>query len=150
MEKIGLFFKDKRRKKRIKATEIADALNLSKTQISRYETERNTPPIPIIIKISKMLEFNINEIYPTENNTKTDGKNLGEKIKTLRDEKKLTQQELAKNIKTTTAKIGNYERNESYPTIYTLIDIAIALDTSLENLLENEIRECTTKALILF
>lgn len=150
MKKIGLFLKEKRQKKRIKAAEIADALNLSKTQISRYETNRSTPPLQIIIELSKMLEFNINEIYPTENNTKTGGKNLGEKIKTLRDEKKLTQQELAENVNKSNAQISLYEKNEAYPKIYTLIDIAIALDTSLENLLENEIRECTTKALILF
>ncbi|MFP5527733.1 helix-turn-helix domain-containing protein [Peptococcus simiae] len=150
MKKISQFIKEKRQKKRFKATEIAEALNLSSTQVSRYETDRSIPPIEIIIKLSKLLDFSLNELYITPNTAITPGKNLGEKIRNIREKKKLTQEELGKLTNKKPHQIGSYERSESQPNIYTLIEICKILDTSLENLLENEINKCATKKLILF
>lgn len=150
MIKIGNFLKNKRQKKRFKATEIAEALNLSSTQISRYETDRSIPPIEIIIKLSKLLDFRLNELYITKNTTITPGTNLGEKIRNIREKKGIIQSDLAKKINKSSTQVSFYENNESLPNIYTLIEICEILDTSLENLLENEIKSCTAKKLILF
>lgn len=59
---------------------------------------------------------------------------IGKKISSLRWAKRLTQEELAKRIGTTTAAIGNYEAGIRVPKDSLKIAIAKELDASVEEI----------------
>lgn len=63
---------------------------------------------------------------------------LGEKIKKAREEKQLSQEELAKIIGLSKSEICRYERGTRYPPISTLIKLSNHLKKSIEDLLEAE------------
>ncbi len=58
------------------------------------------------------------------------------KMKEIRKTKGITQESLAKSIGSSQAKISNYERGEIPPTLDKLVEIAAALDVSLDELVE--------------
>ena len=60
---------------------------------------------------------------------------FGKKIATLRKNKKLSQSELAKELKTSTSVIGRYERDEMTPSIDAAKKIAKILSTTVGYLL---------------
>lgn len=63
---------------------------------------------------------------------------LGQKIACLRKEKKLSQEELAEKLDVSRQAISKWERNESLPDVYNLVNIADALDVSLDLLIHKE------------
>ena len=50
--------------------------------------------------------------------------NIGENIRTIRENKNMTQTQLAEKVGTTQSQIGKYERNEQDMTVYRLVEIA--------------------------
>ncbi len=62
---------------------------------------------------------------------------IGKNIKKLREEKGLTQEELAFFIDSARNYVGCIERGEKHPSIKTLYKIAIALDTKINKILIN-------------
>ncbi|MFV0502550.1 MAG: helix-turn-helix domain-containing protein [Lachnospirales bacterium] len=67
--------------------------------------------------------------------------NIGEKIKTLRIQRSLTQEELANRCELTKGFISQLERDLTSPSIATLVDILESLGTSLQSFfsdIENE------------
>jgi len=60
---------------------------------------------------------------------------FGKKMAALRKEKKISQQELAKMLNTSTSVIGRYERDEMTPSIEAAKKIAKILDTTVGYLL---------------
>lgn len=64
-------------------------------------------------------------------------KDLGQKISALRKTKNLSQEELAEKLGVSRQAISKWERNESLPDVYNLVNIADALEVSLD-LLINE------------
>jgi len=60
---------------------------------------------------------------------------FGKKMAALRKEKKISQSELAKMIKTSTSVIGRYERDEMTPSVEAAKKIAKILDTTVGYLL---------------
>ncbi|NOU99788.1 helix-turn-helix domain-containing protein [Paenibacillus planticolens] len=72
--------------------------------------------------------------------------NIGEKIRILRLQKGLSQEQLALHAGLNTSYLGQVERGEKNPTIKTLDKIACGLDTSIENLIAgSEQRNGTSK-----
>jgi transcriptional regulator with XRE-family HTH domain len=61
---------------------------------------------------------------------------IGERIKELRVQKKLTQSDLAKLVKLTYIQIGRYEGNKSNPSADVLQRLASALDTTTDFLMK--------------
>ncbi|HRQ49991.1 MAG TPA: helix-turn-helix transcriptional regulator [Agriterribacter sp.] len=59
---------------------------------------------------------------------------FGKKLRECREDKGLSQQELAKTLKTSHSVIGRYERNEVLPSIEIAAKIANALEVSLDYL----------------
>lgn len=69
---------------------------------------------------------------------------IGKRIKEYREEKNMTQQELADRVGVTWEMISRYERNESKP-FYKLEEIAKALNISIDKLLhDNNNSNCIT------
>ncbi|CAB1242374.1 Transcriptional regulator [Clostridiaceae bacterium BL-3] len=62
---------------------------------------------------------------------------FGEKLKKLRTDKNMTQQELAKILKISSSTIGMYEQNRRSPDIETLKKIAQHFNVSVDYLLDN-------------
>ncbi|MFT0800331.1 helix-turn-helix transcriptional regulator [Bacillus swezeyi] len=60
---------------------------------------------------------------------------LSKRLKSVRKTKGLTQEELAKRVKTTKGTISNYENGHSTPSNEMLKDLADALDTTTDYLL---------------
>ncbi|WP_353856468.1 helix-turn-helix transcriptional regulator [Bacillus sp. Bos-x628] len=60
---------------------------------------------------------------------------LSKRLKSVRKNKGLTQEELAKRVKTTKGTISNYENGHSTPSNEMLKDLADALDTTTDYLL---------------
>lgn len=50
--------------------------------------------------------------------------NIGENIRTIRENKNMTQTQLAEKVGTTQSQIGKYERNEQDMTVLRLVEIA--------------------------
>lgn len=62
--------------------------------------------------------------------------NLGKRLRYLRLQKNLTQQQLGKIINISTSTIGMYERGEREPSYRTLIDLASYFQVSIDYLLD--------------
>jgi transcriptional regulator with XRE-family HTH domain len=68
-------------------------------------------------------------------------KSLGERIRRLRNEKGISQEELANEADIPLSQIGRIERGETNPTISSLYVISQALDIELKNLVDIKIRK---------
>ncbi|MGO3652701.1 helix-turn-helix domain-containing protein [Vagococcus sp.] len=64
---------------------------------------------------------------------------IGEKIKTLRQEKKLTQKELAEKLNVSGQAISNWERGKGYPDISNIIQLSDLFNVSLDTLIKEDI-----------
>ena len=72
-------------------------------------------------------------------------KNIGDNLKTIRIQKKMTLQELSQRAKVSKSQLSQIERNASVPTVTKLIDIAQALNVTIYSLFpENKSAEGTT------
>ena len=61
--------------------------------------------------------------------------NIGENIKRLRREKKITQEQIADYLSISVASVSKWERNETYPDITNLIPLAHYFNVTLDELL---------------
>ena len=136
---IGQYLQKNRLKNGIQSKELAQKIDVSKTQISRYETDRSTPPIKKLIEIKPILNLNLNDLNNIKREKTVKGKNLGEKLKNIRLENNLTQDEFANVFNLTKYKIHSYENGIAIPNINTLIEISNKYKIPIETLLENEI-----------
>lgn len=69
---------------------------------------------------------------------------VGKNIRSLREEKHLTQDDLAERLHVTRQAISNWETEKSQPDINTLQKIAQILEVSVEEIIYGEKREITT------
>lgn len=63
---------------------------------------------------------------------------LGERLKALREERKLTQEKLGKALGLSPSAIGMYEQNRRIPDLYTLQQIATFFNVSIDHLVRCE------------
>ena len=73
---------------------------------------------------------------------------IGNKIIELRKSKKWSQEDLAKQIKSSRIMIGKYERNDNAPSLEVIIKLAKALDVSVDYLLGESIHTSYDKGTI--
>lgn len=66
---------------------------------------------------------------------------FSEKLKTLRTEANLTQNDLAQKLVISRQAVSNYEQGRSYPSIDILVEICRVFNTSLDDLLSSGIRK---------
>lgn len=64
---------------------------------------------------------------------------IGDKIKLLRTENQLTQNDLAKKLNVSSQAISNWERHKGYPDIDNIINISDMFDVSLDELIKDDI-----------
>lgn len=63
-------------------------------------------------------------------------KNIGNRVKSLRSTRKMTQALLAEKIGVSTEAVSNIERGINYPSFDTLVRIAVALDCTLADIVD--------------
>ena len=121
--------KEIRENNEISQRQIVKELNISKSTYSRWETEEQIIPLTILNDFCN--RFNVSMDYVmklsntnkiTNNIDKLDRKLIGTKIKQIRKENNLTQEELAGFLNTTHSTISAYESGK------TLILTAFALE----------------------
>jgi len=67
---------------------------------------------------------------------------MGQRIKWLREQKRLTQEQLAEVIDMSNNYISNIENNRSIPSLETLVKICNALDTTPDYILLDSVYAC--------
>ena len=72
-------------------------------------------------------------------------KNIGELISSLRKEKGMTQNDLAKKMNVTDKAVSKWERNLSYPDVNSISKLAEILETTVEELLNAQSKKENNK-----
>ncbi len=105
-----------RESKKIIQTDIANILNISKSQYCIYETERVTIPIKHLITLINYFNVSLDYIFEFTNTKQYKNINrdinkdaISKRLKEFRKENKLTQTDLAKILNTTFSTISSYE-----------------------------------------
>ena len=131
----------------IKSKDLAEKLNISGAQMSRIETGKSQTTIENIITISYLTGTSIDQLLGFDTpNKKSPGNSLAEKMKILRWRNHIYQEDLAKQICSTTQQISRYETERAAPPIDKIVMMCQVFNTSPTDLLENEIAK--TLALI--
>ena len=119
--------------------ELADKLNVSKSTYARWETGEKIIPLSHLIDLCNLSNSSLdyalgltNSKEKRKNSLKINYKNIGSKIKQLREQKKLTQEEFAKSINTTQSVISEYENGLSPIQTAFLYNICIKYEVSAD------------------
>ena len=137
----GMRLKEIRLENNKSQDEIASVLEIDRSTYSHYETEYQIIPIKHLIMFCNYLNISIDYILNLSNekiknsNLTLSAKDIGQKLKEIRKEKKLTQNKLASILNTNQSVIANYERGRNIiatPFLYTL---CLKYNISAEDLL---------------
>ena len=124
--------------------DICQALGISYFTVSDWVNGKKYPRMDKIELLANYFGIQKSDLIELKApaSTKGDGiivENFGERMKSIREAKKLTQEKLARNIGVSASTIGMYEQNRREPDLETLKKIAKILNTSLDYLLNLEI-----------
>lgn len=124
---------------------LAKELNISRSCISMIEIGKNEPTATTLtayadffkISIDELLERDISTTHQSVTVSPSSSLNLhtGKILKELRQEKGLSQSEVAKAIKTSQRNIGRWENNENEPTASFISKLSKFFDVSADYIL---------------
>lgn len=136
---IGENIKKYRIRKGLTQSELAARCGISKNSIGNYETNKRDATTPMLEKIASALDLSTWELMVDEDEKK-DTVSIGEKIKTLRKSRGLTQAELATLCGLSRNSIYYYENNSisTLPNTANIEKIASALGVSTWELMANK------------
>ena len=129
-----------RKKNGLSQEQLGEKVNVTRQTISNWELEETAPNPEQLKLLSKELNISIDEL-------------LGNNIKKFRNLKKMTQDELADLLGTTSKSISRWEQDITYPDITMLPIIANVFNITVDELLgverikqEEYVKEITYKA----
>ena len=122
--------------------EVASALGVERTVISKYETGAIPPSSEKIEKLSTIL--NTSFVIGLHDEELFYELNIGERIKELRLSAGLTQAQLAQKSGLAVGTIHQYENNKRVPTVFSLKKISDALNTQVNMFFEGSIDDNST------
>lgn len=105
--------------------ELAEKLGISAVGVAQWENGLRCPKIETLKRIADALEMPIGSFLPSMGF----GESIGNRIKTVRENSKMTQAALAKKMDVTPQTVSQYERNEIVPKPVTIKKFAEALGT---------------------
>lgn len=114
--------------------ELANQLGLSQQTISLYESGKRQPDYETLKDIANYFDVTTDFLLGIEKNDEGTEK-FAYRLKELRNEKEMTQQELATKLNLGRTAIANYETGRTSPDIKTLRKMAIIFETSTDYLL---------------
>ena len=112
---LGDKIKALRKEKKLTQDDLANILNVHKTNVSKWERNKYKPSIDILANIADYFQVSVDYLIDNEPAIL-----LGEKLKDLRKTKGLTLKEVADNIGLGESTISLYENNNRRPDYVTL------------------------------
>ena len=109
--RFGTILKKLREDNNLSQEELGEIVGVSDKTISSWEINRTEPKMEIIKLLASYFEVTIDYLINGDNNPHENEISLGHKIKTLRKEKGLTQEELGKLIGVQKSAVAKYENN---------------------------------------
>ncbi len=120
---------------------LAKKLNVSKSCYSQYEQEKDTMPLKHLITVVNTLNvsldfiFELNDSLQYDTNHDVNLKLSGLRLKELRKNNHLTQEELAKKLNIAKSMIGAYEHGEYFISTHALYALCKKFNISADYLL---------------
>ena len=133
-----------RKSNKMTIKELAAKSGVSEISIRSYENNKRNPKYETLEKIADVLGIPVSEILGYKLQGQCDNLralSLGERIRTIRKNKKITLKELGVMIGVSEQAIGQYERGERELKFKTLLLIAKALGVPVSELLNEECEE---------
>lgn len=130
-----------RKSNKMTIKELAAKSGVSEISIRSYENNKRNPKYETLEKIADVLGIPVSEILGYKSQGQCDNLralSLGERIRTIRKNKKITLKELGVMIGVSEQAIGQYERGERELKFKTLLLIAKALGVPVSELLNEE------------
>lgn len=131
-----------REKNNLTQQNIANKLNIAKARYCQYENEYEIIPLKHLITISDFYQTSIDYIFSFSNNEhyKEEKTNInqfksGERLKEIRKENKLTQENLANKLNVARSIISKYEKGEFLIATHTLYTLCKYFNISADYLL---------------
>lgn len=136
---MAVRFKMIREKKDLTQKSIADVLGISKTNYNYFENEERIIPLKHLNNYCNIFEVSMDYIFKLSN-ANVVSKNcvtlnrilVGERIREVRKNKKLTQKQLAKLLNTSQSTISSYENGETLILTSFLYELCKRLDVSMD------------------
>lgn len=130
---LGDKIKALRKEKKLTQDDLANILNVHKTNVSKWERNKYKPSIDILANIADYFQVSVDYLIDNEPAIL-----LGEKLKDLRKTKGLTLKEVADNIGLGESTISLYENNNRRPDYVTLNKLSALYNVSIDYLLNND------------
>lgn len=131
--KIGKFIERALNEKGVSQKEIADVLGVAPNIISYFCHDKRIPNTQQVLEIANYL--NVSTDYLLGYGEEIPPSTFTERLTNLRKEKKLKQEELAKNIGITRQSISHYENGSADPPIKVIVEYAKFFGVSADYLL---------------
>ena len=136
---MAVRFRFIREKLELTQQQVADRIGVSKTNYNYFENEERFIPLKHLMKYCECFDVSIDYIFELTDTIITskrkvvlDKKIIGERIKSIRKMKKLTQCELAELLNTSQSTISSYENGETLIITAFLYELCKRLDISMD------------------
>ena len=137
--------KELRKQSGLTQQQLADIVGTTQQNIAFWETGRQRPKQPSLIKLANYFNVSIDYLLVGKAQAEEKSSVFPERLRQLRIETDLTQQELAKNLNVSQQIIGLWERGERKPKIEAITNIAEYFNVSPKYLIgETNNREIET------
>lgn len=135
MTSFGQRFKKLRQEKNLTQEKLAEKFFLNKSSISRYEQNKQLPEIDLLEKIADFFDVSVDYLLGRVEINSTQSTEFAHRLKQLRKDSKLTQEELSNKLSSSRSTIAGYETERKEPDYETLKKIADFFDVSVDYLL---------------
>lgn len=135
MNSFGQRFKKLRQEKNLTQEKLAEKFFLNKSSISRYEQDKQLPEIDLLEKIADFFDVSVDYLLGRVEINSTQSTEFAHRLKQLRKDLDLTQNELAVKLSSSRSTIAGYETERKQPDYETLTKIADFFDVSVDYLL---------------
>lgn len=132
---VGESIKRLRKQKGWTQKDLAENSTINLSSIKQYEAGRSNPKYDNRIKLANTLGVHPDDLTSEPRPYQNVCMNFGERLKTLRKYRKLTQRELGTKCDMPDSQIRKYESNNTTPRLDTLIKLANALNVQLSDLI---------------
>ncbi|MFC0905859.1 helix-turn-helix domain-containing protein [Clostridium sp. MT-14] len=130
---VSINLKKLRIEKGLTQEELSKNLNINRATYAHYETGRREPDIETLRLLAKY--FNVSVDYLLDTTDRTENATLGDRIRILREEKSISQLELAKTLNIANTTLSQYESGKRIPSDSIKKKIAEYFNVSLDYLM---------------
>ena len=97
-QKIGSFLKELRKEKNLTQEQLAEALNVSRRTVSRWETGSNMPDLSILVELADFYDVDIREIINGERKSEKMEKDLKDTLEQVAEYSNIEKKNLKKKM----------------------------------------------------